>query len=341
MAIALRDPPPARNLRAWLASVRWFLALHGRAMPTFDRSAAQAFPMVALAAALLGAALPARGQELEPRSYVNTPVGINFVIAGYGYTRGDVVFSPSVPIEDAEVDVQSGAVAYLRAIDVFGLSGKAGVIVPFAEASGSALAFGERRNREVFGLADPTLRLSVNLYGAPALTMEEYAEWEQDLIVGATLNVSPPLGQYDDTKLLNVGTNRWTIKPEIGASQALGERFTAEVSAAAAFFTRNDDFLGGTLEQDPLYSVQAHLVYQMRIGIWAAVDATYYGGGATTTELDEGEALGNVRLGLTVSLPINRFNSIKVYGSTGVYSRTGTDFDAAGVAWQVRWGGGL
>jgi hypothetical protein len=296
----------------------------------------------ALTAPVVVAVVPGHAQELEPRSYVNTPVGLNFLIAGYGYTHGDVVFSPSVPIEDAEVDTHVGVVGYLRAIDVFGLSGKVGVIVPFADASGSAKLAGQPRQRDIFGLADPTVRLSVNLYGAPALTMEDFAGWEQDLIVGTTLNVSPPLGQYDDTKLLNVGTNRWTIKPEIGASQTLGDRLTAELSAAAAFFTANDDFLGGqTLEQEPLYSVQAHVVYELRLGLWAALDATYYGGGATTTELAEGEELGNVRLGLTVSVPVNRYNSIKLFGSTGVYSRTGTDFDAAGVAWQVRWGGGL
>jgi hypothetical protein len=296
-------------------------------------------PLLALA---LMAAVPARGQELEPRSYVNTPVGLNFLIAGYGYTQGDVVFSASLPIEDGEVDAHSGVVGYLRAVDLWGLSGKVGVIVPFADVSGSAELAGQRHEREVFGLADPTLRFSVNLLGAPALTLEEFAGWRQDLIVGATLNVSPPLGQYDDTKLLNVGTNRWAIKPEIGASKALGDRFTAELSAAAAFFTDNDDFFGGrTLEQDPLYSVQAHFVYELRLGLWAALDATYYGGGRTTIDTEEGEELGNARLGLTVSVPVNRYNSIKLYGSTGLYSRTGTDFDGAGGAWQVRWGGGL
>src|SRR5262245_29407774 len=112
---------------------------------------------------------PSNGQELEPRSYVNTPVGLNFLIAGYGYTDGNVVFSASSPITDAEVQTHAGVVAYLRAVDVFGLSGKVGVLVPFAEASGSARFAGQRRERTVFGLADPTFRFSVNFYGAPAL----------------------------------------------------------------------------------------------------------------------------------------------------------------------------
>jgi hypothetical protein len=308
------------------------------------KSTAVAVLLVSAEAALLlvVGATPGHAQELEPRSYVNTPVGMNFLIAGYGHTEGDVVFSATSPIEDAKVGTHAGAVAYLRSVDVWGLSGKVGVIIPFADASGSAKLAGRRQERQVFGLADPTLRLSVNLYGAPALTMEEMAGWEQDLVVGATLNVSPPLGQYDSTKLLNIGTNRWSVRPELGVSKALGRHVTAEMTAGAAFFTANDDFLDGkTLEQEPIYSVQAHVVYELRLGLWAAFDATYYGGGRTTIDGKEGVELGNTRLGLTISLPVNQQNSIKLYGSTGVYSRTGSDFDALGIAWQVRWGGGL
>jgi hypothetical protein len=286
-------------------------------------------------------AWPANGQELEPRSYVNTPVGLNFLIAGYGYTEGSVVFSASAPVKDAEVEAHAGFLAYVRALDVWGRSGKLGLVVPYAEASGSAKLAGQPREREVSGLADPKFRFSVNLYGAPALSLEEFRGWEQDLIVGVALEVSPPVGQYDSDKLLNIGTNRWSIKPELGVSKALG-RFTLELSAAATFFTQNDDFLGGhTLEQDPLYAVQGHLVYEFGFGVWAALDATYYAGGRTIVDGVEADREENVRLGLTIALPVNRYNSIKLYGSTGAYSRTGTDFEALGIAWQVRWGGGL
>lgn len=283
----------------------------------------------------------ADAQELEPRSYVNTPVGLNFALAGYGYTEGSIAFSGSAPIEDAEIRTHSGLLAYVRALDVWGLSGKVGVIVPYADLSGTAKLAGQAREREVSGFADPRFRLSVNFYGAPALSLEEFSSYQQDLIVGATLEVSPPLGQYDSDKLVNIGTNRWTIKPELGVSKALGQ-FTLEMSAAATFFTPNNDFLDGrTLEQKPLYSVQAHLVREFRNGLWAALDATYYRGGRTKVDGERGEPLENVRLGLTVALPVNRYNSVKLYGSTGVYSRTGSDFDAVGIAWQVHWGGGL
>ena len=129
------------------------------------------------------------------------------------------------------------------------------MIVPFADASGSALQAGQLRERDVSGLADPRFRLSVNFFGAPALRLEEFRSYEQDLIIGATLEVAVPLGQYDSDKLVNIGSNRWSVKPEIGISKALG-RFNLELAAAVTFFNTNGDFLGGkTLEQDPIYSV--------------------------------------------------------------------------------------
>lgn len=280
-------------------------------------------------------------QDLEPRSYANSPVGLNFVIVGYGYTKGDVVFSPATQLQDAQIETHSAVLAYLRSLDIWGLSGKVGVILPIASALGSATQAGQLQEREIAGLADPRFRFSVNFYGAPALSVEEFGSYEQDLIVGATLDVTAPLGQYDSDKLLNIGTHRWSVKPELGLSKVLGP-FILELSGAVTFFTANHDFFGGkTLEQDPIYSAQGHLVYELRRGLWAALDATYYTGGRTKIDGKAQEALEHVRLGLTLAFPVNRYNSIKLYGSKGVYSRSGSDFFALGIAWQVRWGGGF
>ena len=230
-------------------------------------------------------------QALEPRSYANTPVGINFVLLGYGYTEGDVGFDATSPIQDAKVHVHAGLVAYARSLDVWGLSGKFVAALPVAEASGSAKVAGQGRDRQVFGLADPLLRVSVNVYGAPALSMAEFPTYQQDIIVGVSLQVTAPLGQYDSTKLLNVGTNRWSFKPELGVSKAWGP-LTLELIPAITFFTSNTDFFGGkTLEQAPIYSVQGHLIYEFFPAFWAALDATYYAGGRTTIDGEKGQQL--------------------------------------------------
>jgi hypothetical protein len=156
------------------------------------------------------------------------------------------------------------------------------------------------------------------------------------------LIVGVPLGQYESNKLVNIGTNRWSFKPEIGVSKTWG-RMTLELAAGATFYTTNDDFLvDKTLERAPIYSLQGHLIYSFPYGIWAAVDAVGYRGGRTTVDGVKGEDLQeNVRVGLTVSFPVTRHSSIKLFGSTGVFARIGTNFNTGGILWQYRWGGGL
>ncbi|HET6780701.1 MAG TPA: transporter [bacterium] len=281
-------------------------------------------------------------QELEPRAYGNTPIGLNFFIAGYGYAEGGLATDPSVPLEDANLRTHGPVFAYARSLDVWGRSGKLDVLLPYAWISGTALFAGQPRERNVAGFGDPRLRFSVNFYGAPALSLKEFADYRQDLIVGASLQVSAPLGQYSDNRLVNIGSNRWFVKPELGVSKAWGP-WTLELATGVTFYSDNDDFLSGkTREQDPIYSAQAHLIYSFRSGIWGALNATYYTGGRATVDGVQGDDLQqNSRLGATVVLPLDRHNSVKLYGSTGVSTRTGSDFDAVGIAWQYRWGGGL
>jgi hypothetical protein len=201
---------------------------------------------------------------------------------------------------------------------------------------------GEPVERIVDGFADPKFRLSVNLYGAPALTLKEFAGYRQDIIVGASLQVSVPWGQYDTSRIVNIGTNRWWFKPEVGVSKASGP-WTLEVTAAATIFTDNTDFYGGsTRSQDPIYSFQGHAIYGFRSGIWASFDAAYFTGGRTTLDGTRSADLQqNWRLGGTLALPVDIHNSIKLYASSGVSARTGNNFDLIGIAWQYRWGGGL
>ena len=280
--------------------------------------------------------------DSDPRAYSNIPVGLNFLIAGYAYNKGNVTFAPSVPITNGKLETHSAVLAYSRSLDIWGKSGKLDIIIPQAWISGQAEVSGQLRSREIAGFADPLVRFYVNLYGAPALSMKEFAKYQQDTIVGVSLAVTAPGGQYDPQKLVNVGTNRWSIKPEIGLSKAWGS-LTTEVAAGVFFFTDNNQpFQGNTLKQDPIYALQGHLIYSFGSGIWGALDTNYYTGGGTTKDHKmAGLPQENWRIGATLAFPVNRQNSIKLYGNTGVYSRTGTNYDIVGVAWQYRWGEGL
>ncbi len=284
----------------------------------------------------------ARAQDLEPRAYVDTPAGMNFLIVSYAYSEGGVSTDPSLPIQGAELQLNNFVLGYARALNVFGKSGKIDIIVPFSQLSGSALLAGQPVERDVTGFGDPLVRFSVNLYGAPALSMKEYRSYRQNVIVGASFQVSAPFSQYDTSKAVNIGTNRWSFKPGLGISKAIG-KFKLELSTGVTFYTNNGDFFGGnTLEQDPIYSVQAHVSYDFGRGVWAGVDGTYYLGARTTINgLSENNMQENSRVGATFALPVNKNNSIKFYVSTGLSTRTGSNFTTGGIAWQYRWGGGL
>jgi hypothetical protein len=296
---------------------------------------------VVLAAIGLFAAMTAEAQQLEPRAYSNTPVGMNFLILGYGYTTGDVSLDTSLPIEDAKFTVHNAFLAYARALDVWGRSGKLDLVLPYAWLSGSTKIAGRPISTEVSGLGDPQVRFSYLFYGAPALTLQEFEDYTPDFILGGSVAVTAPLGQYDSDRLVNIGTNRWSFKPEIGISKTFGP-VTLELEPSATFYTDNDNFFGGRkVQRDPLYAVQGHVIYHTPHGLWAALDATYYGGGRTTIDGVPGQSLQDVRVGGTLAIPIDRHNSIKLSASTGAYARTGGNFTTAAIAWQFRWGGGL
>jgi len=295
---------------------------------------------MALLASLLTQAADA--QELEPRAYSNLPMGLNFLAAGYAHSQGGLSTDPSLPLTDAHLKIDTGVVAYVRGIDLWGNSGKFDVIAPYSHLSGTALVAGQPRERVVSGAGDPRFRLSVNFYGAPALTLNEYRSYRPDLVIGASVQVTAPWGQYDASRAVNLGTHRWSIKPDIGFSKAFAP-FTVDLTAGVTLFSRNDDYFGGqALEQAPLYSAQVNLSRDFGGGIWAALGATFYRGGRTTVDgAPKDNALSNSRLGLTVAVPIDRYWAIKFNASSGISTRTGTNFDTAGVVLQYRWGAGL
>ena len=259
-----------------------------------------ALPGLAL---LLSAITPVYAGEIEPRSYVNTPVGINFAIAGYAYSEGGLSTAASSPIEDANLKMDTWIMAYARSLDVGGNSAKFDVILPYSQLSGTAMVAGQARDRSVSGWNDPRFRFSVNFFGAPALSLQEFASYQQDVLIGASVQVSAPLGQYDSSRLINLGNNRWFIKPDIGISKALGA-LTLELSSGVTFFTDNNDYFGGQkLEQAPVYSTQLHATYAFGNGVWAALSGTYDYGGRTTVDGErKDDRQSNSRMGATLAL---------------------------------------
>lgn len=272
----------------------------------------------------------ASAQEIEARAYSNAPIGINFVSGGIAQAKS------------GSYTLTTEATSLTRIINVFGQSGRISLLLPYAQLSGTGSLGPQNVNASAEGLSDPVVKISANLYGAPALSLEEFNNYKQDLIIGTSLAASIPWGKYNSEQMLNVGANRSLIQPAIGASQAVGP-WRLELAGMATIYTSNTSFLGSnTLSQNPIYSSEAHAIYYFQNTAYISADATYFMGGQKYVN---GTAISgsqeNWRFGSTFSYPINKHNSIRLTGSKGVYSNTNTDYTALGISWQYRWGGGL
>lgn len=269
-------------------------------------------------------------QEIEARTYSNAPVGINFISAGVAQAKA------------GNYTLTSEVMGLTHIFDAGGQSGKITLVLPYGQLSGSSSIGGRTVNATTEGLSDPLIKAAINLYGAPALKLDEFKSYQQDLIVGVSLAASVPWGKYNDSQLINVGANRWFIQPGLGVSKALGP-WRLELAGAGIFYTSNTDFMGGnSLSQNPVYSTQTHAIYYFQNTAWVSVDATYFTGGQSY--LNGNPISGNQenwRFGTTMSYPVNKHNSIRLSASTGAYSRTNNSYDLYGISWQYRFGGGL
>jgi hypothetical protein len=295
-----------------------------------------ALPLAALATLTLAAGT-ADGQELEPREYSPSPIGTTFVVTSATRSAGGVFTDASVPIDDVEATI---GVLGLAAGRTFAIAGKQALvlgIVPIAWGTASGQVGEGRHEVSRRGLADPRLKLSIILSGSPALKPADFAKAPRRTIVGASVTVVPPLGQYDDRKLVNLGSNRWSVKPEVGISYPRG-RWTFDGYAGMWIFTDNDHYYPGdsTRHQDPIVGIQGHVSYTLGRRAWLSANATWYTGGQSTINgVAKSDLQRNTRVGATWAQPIGRRQSLKVAYSAGATTRVGSDFRTITAAWQL------
>ena len=298
--------------------------------------------VAAVIVGLGGTTRTVNAQSLEPRAYSNAPTGLNFVFAGFQHSSGALIFDASVPVTDADAEIDLTLFGYARTLDVAGKLAKIGVVIPYASLAADGFVDDVFRTRDTDGLGDPVLYFSYNFYGAPARSLKEFKSYQPTTVSGFTFKLTAPLGTYDSDKLINIGTNRWSLESGVGISHPVAN-WTLEASAAVTLYTDNNNFNSGqTRQQDPIYSTQLHVTYSFPRNIWVALGATYFTGGQTTIDgVDKHDRQENWRTGVTLALPVGRYHSIKLYGSSGVSQRFGNNYDALGLVWQYRWGAGL
>ena len=280
--------------------------------------------------------MSAGAQEMEPRALSPAPVGTSFVLVGVGTSNGAFVLDPSQPVENLDADIRFAVVGAGYTFGLFGRQARVIVVAPFAWGEVSGDVAGVRQTRDLQGLNDPRIKLSLALFGAPALTLQEFVSRPPSTVVGVSLTVTPPIGQYDAERLVNLGFNRWGLKPELGASFPMGA-WTIEGGLGAWFYTTNDSYYPGhaVRTQDPIITVQANVSYTFRSRQWLALNGTWFSGGETETDgVPNSDEQNNTRVGLTFSQPLGARHSLKFTYSTGATTRRGSDFDSLNVAWQ-------
>ena len=296
-----------------------------------------------LALVLLLLALRCQAQDIEPRRWSHLPIGGNFAGLAYANTTGDILLDPAIRIEDAEFNLQTIAGKYIRSFALLGKSARVDITPAYQIGEWEGLLDGTPARVERSGWLDTSLRFAVNLFGAPPLAGKAFAEYRgktaRETIVGVGLVMQLPTGQYHEDRLINLGGNRFTFRPQFGVVHNRG-KWSVELGTAVMFFTDNDEFFNGRrLEQDPLYSADAHLVYTFRPGLWLAASGGYGGGGETAVNgVSSDNRQNSPAWGLGLGIPINRAIGVKfAYIGTRAQARTGFDADNFACAFSVAW----
>ncbi len=277
-------------------------------------------------------------EEIEPRFYANLPKGFNALALAYIYSTGDIVSDASSPIKDLNISSNTPVLGYVRTFSLFNSLSRIQVSVPYTFLSGNAKLRGVDTSASRSGFTDTRIRFGINFSGSPALAPAEFMKYKQGRIIGSSLVISVPVGQYYPKKLINLGSNRWGFKPEIGISNDFN-RFFVEAYAGVWLYTKNSEYLKtNTLSQNPLLSFQFHVSYLFPNFMWVAINSNYSNGGQTSLNgKSNNDYQNNVRIGVTYSTPLSKNMSVKLQFHTAAETRSGGNYKIAALTFQYTW----
>jgi hypothetical protein len=300
-----------------------------------------------VAAALLLCPLPMLyAQDLAPRAYLITPIHSNAVTLSWSFYDGSINYNGALPVSDAKGKYSVPIFNYYHTFGFFGRSANIVAWWPYGIGTFQGTAFGAGQHLHRSGLLDSGLRIAVNLKGGPAMRPQEFEKWQQKVLLGVSLKVLVPTGQYDPTKLINWGANRWSFKPEFGYSERWG-KWVVDGYAGVWFFTPNHDFWSRNIyfpgtrsqSQKPIGALESHLSYDFTRRLWVSLDGNFWFGGSTNVAGVENPLTKqtNSRLGGTAAIPITKHQALKFAYSNGTYIRFGGNYQNVSVAWQYSW----
>lgn len=261
---------------------------------------------------------------------------------GYAFTTGSLTLDPVLRIQDADVELHTAVLSYTRYFALFDQTARLDVHTPFQSGRWQGLVDGVPTTVHRDGLADPILRLSANLVGAPALRGQEFFDYRREhssqTTVGAALELRVPLGEYMADKLINLGQNRFVIGPQLGVLHTHGE-WSFEGTGTMFVFTDNDDFFNGSeLEQEPSFALQTHVVKTFENGCWLSLGAAYgWAGESKVDGVRQGDAKSNLLFGSSFGFRIGEAQSIRIgYFRGDTLTDVGSDTHNVFAGWAIR-----
>ena len=272
-------------------------------------------------------------QELDTRRWSHLPTNVNIVGGGFVYTAADISFDPVLTLENVEMEKHSIPLRFIRTFELAGKSARVDLLTAYQDARWSGLVNGVPVTTARNGMSDLSLRFGVNLLGAPPLSGQDFVKYrartDPETIVGLGLEVQVPTGQYLEDRLLNLGSNRFTFRPQLGIVHKRG-KWSTEVTAVSWIYTDNDEFFNGNvLENDPFQTVEGHVFYAFRPGLWVGAGAGWgYGRRSTLNGIRKDDLRENIGWGLSLGYPITRNLGLKM-GYIGLRTQTpvGADSD--------------
>lgn len=294
--------------------------------------------LIAIAACHL--LIDSHAQDLEPRLMSALPTGGNFVIVSYGYSTGNILLDNTLPIEDLSASLHNVVLAYARSLKLFNKLAKFDVIAPYSFGSFEGVVSNIDSSTSRTGFGDPLIRFSMVLVGSGPMGFTDFFKQEQKKFnLGASIRIRPPVGQYDPTKLINLGANRWATKLGFAGSYTIRKKFILEGHVNSWLFTQNKEFYNGnTIKQKPLIIVQLHVAYLFAPGIWIAVSGGQSGMGETIVNGVEKDDLKNSsRFGAVFAYKLSKQHALKIAFTSGLSTRYGADFTTVLLAYQLMW----
>lgn len=283
--------------------------------------------------------LNVKAQDLEPRFLSSVPIKTNFAAAVYGYSSGGIIFNAQ-EVENLTAKMHSFVGAYGRSFKLFNKSAKFDIVVPYSTGTLNALVSSVDTSATRKGFLDPAIRISMILIGDKPLTLQEFAAREKEKFkLGVAFKVKPPLGYYDSSQLINLGSNRWSFQFKAASSYAVTEKFILELHLESWVFAANNSFYNGnTLKQEPLFSAQLHAAYVFNPKLWISASIGQIAFGETLLNgVEQKNHQKNSRYGFTLSYKVGKQSSLKAVLTNGLYTASGSNFTTFLLGYSFLW----